>query len=821
MPKKETMDELYAALKKGFLKSPQHNALIKAIKDVNNYTASLRKKDRYKRLPYVTEEQKRTLMDLHKRVAGAADAVLQGSDSERIKDVVRKFSGLAARNYTTIAAYDPAKPKSLATIEEQTRALRLDQRGGGKLRTVVLGGEKRQLVTFLNERGKPVTGFFTPKTITNPVEAVKNAFRTAAQSAASDESKQLLERFLEREKEKLRRESPGKEPDDADAIRSVLDRCTTTRDDKLVVDYEALETEIRESDGAYMPMSKAQFQNDVGPGTIQALADALDNSRTAVEDQLGAAKLQNGSRLDNRACAVSAVADLLGCPEAVTRARPMVLIDADGNEIEGTFTLAGKGAYTDNLIDESAASYVSEDSLRKTNGNVFRNIADIQVLDYICGNPNRSGENLNYSIDPTTYRFTGVQAINNETSFGTLVPKEGEGAGKLPAPENMRVVSRSTYERVMALDRASLKYALRGFGLTEQELDAAGERLTTLQRALKKGVEHYDKLKKDETLDNNKLIQGNNQPGDDSFFSFSGDEQYVNESGEESTALTLDPNVIRVVDDDEFYRLNREDLSATTDPITGKQAEGDAGGPGNTFYEVYDQILRLPGQRDAQQEEREQNRRRAVKLEAGPEQTFGAGNRCVPSMLHENALQANELSLQLTRNDRGGWFRKFSNYRAMQNAVDEYAQYSRKLYERIQRAGDPELRRLPGYRRDLEAIVRPHELKKLQQLAAKVAKSAEKYLQGKGVLAKTQGGVPTHEIEDFDLHTQARIHVAQQALMMGKRDARIRPEEVDAAKVNERRAKEALSRRIGTEKEQLQNGRFAQGGPVNDEIITI
>ena len=76
MPKKpETVQELYQALKKSLSKSPEHRALLRSIEAVNAYTEGLRKRDRYKRIPYVTAAQQQVLMDLHKAVAEAAKAV--------------------------------------------------------------------------------------------------------------------------------------------------------------------------------------------------------------------------------------------------------------------------------------------------------------------------------------------------------------------------------------------------------------------------------------------------------------------------------------------------------------------------------------------------------------------------------------------------------------------------------------------------------------------------------------------------------------------------------------------------------------------------
>ena len=809
MPKKpETMKELYAALKMSLKKSPEHQALIRSIEEVNRYTESLRRKDRFKRVPYVTAEQQEELMKRHKAVAAAAEAVLQDLvTSEKAKDTVRKLSALAARNYTNMAGYDPKSPKTLDTIEEDARSLKLDLRGGGELRNVNVGGTERKVVTFLNEKGKPVTGFFTPKTVYNAREQLKAAFQAAAANAG-DSGTAMIEGFLDAAAKKYGPFEPGQDPEEA-ALEQVLSRCMTSRDDKLVVD-PALLADVFSEVYSELNRSSAQVMNEIGPENLINLSEALETYHSARSNQVGEASIQEGARMDTRSAAVSAVADLLGCPNVVTRARPMVVVDENGSEIEGTFVMETKGCRLDNVPEDQNLSHVGAYSMQGTDGCAYRDIADLQVLDYICGNPNRSKEKLGYQFvnkgDAELPYLAGIQGLDNEGSFGLLVPEEGRQVGSLPALENLRAVSRSTYERVMALDKATLKYALRGFGLSEKELDAAGQRLTQLQNALKKGVEYYAGV--DELYDN-APIEVPDKPDEkdapEDSFSFSNDTIYIDPvTQKENTALTLEPGRIRIVQDDEFYRINRENVSVLVDKSTGKQANLSGKGAedaenlvsGNTFYEACQGILEIPTRIE---------HNKYQELQANSALQAGAGNRCIPAQLRENSRAVNLLSLQLDQSTKT--FHSSGKYRDLQRAAAAYAKYSRKLSLRIETANDPRLRDLPDYKRDLEAILRPKELKKLQELGAKLEKAAQKYLDGKFKNGKTA--------DDYSDYTKRRIENAQMALTLGKKNAVIRPEEEDAAKVNERQAKENLARRLGDRAEALYNRKHPTGKPVD------
>ena len=439
-------------------------------------------------------------MDLHKAVAEAAEKVLQDDFTPgRAKDTLRKLSALAARNYTNLAGYDPVRsPKTLDTIEEEVRAVRLDLRGGGKLQNVRKGGMERQLVTFLNEKGKPVSGYFTPKTVYNAKEKLRKAFADV-QENATPKGRALLSRFLEAAKDKYGPFEAGRDPEEA-ALEEIISRSMMSLDEKLSVDGNLLADTILDVCGEE-GMYSVDVKNEVGVQNLMDLAEALETYRQSRSNGVGEAGIAEGARMDTRAAAASAVADLLGCPNAVARARPMPIIDKDGSELEGTFTQEGRGCRLDNVPTDQDLGHVGEYSMDETDGSAYRDVANLQIVDYLCGRPGRSAEGLSYYFEERAVageqedqlwpRLYGVQGVDNEGSFGTLVPEAGEQGGRLPDLSNFRVIPRSIYERVMALDPASLKYALRGFGLSKQELDAAGQRLTHLQTELQKSVERY------------------------------------------------------------------------------------------------------------------------------------------------------------------------------------------------------------------------------------------------------------------------------------------------------------------------------------------
>ena len=68
---------------------------------------------------------------------------------------------------------------------------------------------------------------------------------------------------------------------------------------------------------------------------------------------------------------------------------------------------------------------------------------------------------------------------------------------------NLKVIPKETRDRVMALTPSALKYALRGYGLTEAELKAAGVRLENMQKYIREAARRD--LEEHRTKDNQYL----------------------------------------------------------------------------------------------------------------------------------------------------------------------------------------------------------------------------------------------------------------------------------------------------------------------------
>ena len=197
------------------------------------------------------------------------------------------------------------------------------------------------------------------------------------------------------------------------------------------------------------------------------------------------------TRNDNKNSAMYDVAKLLGCENLVAKAVPMVVVNGD-RVIKGTFMEHAEGSdranpQTDDLIlniDPKVAMY---------NKNLYRDLADMQVIDYICGNIDRHKQNMIYKTEKTDdgiVKITGITAIDNDASFPERDLKEGEFAftpdnpPRIYRPENFRYVNRKTANIILNLTREQLETALRGHNLKPKAIEKAWQRTQEVQAAL-------------------------------------------------------------------------------------------------------------------------------------------------------------------------------------------------------------------------------------------------------------------------------------------------------------------------------------------------
>ena len=183
--------------------------------------------------------------------------------------------------------------------------------------------------------------------------------------------------------------------------------------------------------------------------------------------------------LDKRNSAMTTVADLLNVPGLVAPARS-VTVKIDGKETVGTFMAFAEG---EDLVKTAPGSPLArvraEDMLTPESVSA---IADLQVLDYVCGNVDRHSRNLFYQMDtsdPQRPKCVGVQGIDNDFSF--CANAHGKNLADIM---NMKIIREDTAKALFTMNPGMLRTVLGGYDLSGEEIDAALKRVGELKQAV-------------------------------------------------------------------------------------------------------------------------------------------------------------------------------------------------------------------------------------------------------------------------------------------------------------------------------------------------
>ena len=197
--------------------------------------------------------------------------------------------------------------------------------------------------------------------------------------------------------------------------------------------------------------------------------------------------IEAGKNIPRRNAAMSVIADRIGRPDLLARSKVMKIRTGQG-EKTGVFMEWAKGK---DLKKDTKTGKILPDlngkKLRFNSARLIKSAADLQALDFICGNTDRHSGNMLYQFEEIDGVMTlvGVQGIDNDSSFGRADGTDERG--KLASLDDMLVMTRSTAEAVMNLSKDELKYSLYGL-VSEEEIDLAWQRTRSLQDKIKESA---------------------------------------------------------------------------------------------------------------------------------------------------------------------------------------------------------------------------------------------------------------------------------------------------------------------------------------------
>ena len=739
--------------------TPAAEAFLESVRNADAKFRELHARDSYGRVKMLTEEDRQQLIALHKEIGQKAEDLLKEENPPEYKTMVRKIAALASGNYNSLRNYSPEEPKTLPEILEDVRTIKLDLRGANLKGTLGAKQSSRQPLTFLNENGETVAGVFTPMKRLNIVERFRQDLKALSERpGTSPDAARILSSFSDKIQQNFSRLvqdrngnpiPPSTDPEENlnDIFSLITDKDGNYDESKLeLVLDEVFTDEYPEDNPASMKLKKSE---------IREVRKLFEKYGVELGVNNYSAGIRGGSRIDNRNAAMSTVAELLGVPDLVARARPMKVIDKNGNEVEGTFMTEAKGLDVGNLSID--AINVGKQSLKNTDGNALKSVADLQVLDFVCGNVDRHGANIFYQFDGLA-RLTGIQGIDNDSSFGTYFPKNGRNRNRLVGFDNLMTVSQSMAQKLLKLRGPELRFALRGYGLSEEELDAATKRMNALKNKIVEDNEYYrDRLAR--------IARGEKVTPPGNFV----------------------PGRIRIVPDADFKYVSFKELSRVDPKVRLAHR--------NLFAIVADNVRAMANLFERQKREYE-SLRSAVAI--------GEDNRANPANLKASEATSAGLLREMKTRTIEGWWKwhhgTSAKFEKMRAAVKAYNDYQKELIDRLGIANHPDMKKDPD--QVLRSFIGVNDLAKLSALGKKVKTSADAYLQDK-------------EGRNNNSYTQSRMEIAELARTFGEKAMERKPEEMELARKNQNRAEQRHNHLMADMDIRFRNSPELQSDPNN------
>ena len=481
-------NELYSQLSQ--MQSPELQPYLAAMRALDEQMKELSKPDRQGLPPLLDAERLQTLMKAYSNAAEQAEkyfsAVPEAAGAQHPeRELVRRISGIISHDMRALTEYrneldaDPeAERQSLPSLIENARTFTVD------LSSVKIksrnGSLSERLPMEITVNGKKLQGMFTKE---SHVMQLDKVLKRIADKAPTEEGKDAINGILDSFRAYGRENDipvKGDESDYSTFANMLLKEKKGKERDRFLCDVLG--------HGKEWGNSAKSISQKCGKAAVDELIRGINDDYGRVYTNV-LSGINPKDRTDDRNAAMSKVASLLGVSNLICNAISMRFKDEKGNVVSGTFMEMAKGIDCTNP-QQNLLGPLNPDAAFRENPTVLRDLANLQALDYICGNTDRHALNMVFTFeDGYPPQVTGVQGIDNDLSFGAKDFPDGHS--KLSSLDNMRVIGEEMARKIEALTPEQLKFALREFSLSEKQLEFAGVRLQSLQAQLKKSREHY------------------------------------------------------------------------------------------------------------------------------------------------------------------------------------------------------------------------------------------------------------------------------------------------------------------------------------------
>ncbi|MCR4715851.1 MAG: hypothetical protein K5656_01595 [Lachnospiraceae bacterium] len=485
---KMSKDELVSELDKIKLDDPDYNQFMDDLRELNNAINSLMTptEDGWKD---IDSNLKKEILDKYKKSNKSMDKFyniaprLRG-EKKRVHKIVKRLAEMITADLNLLNAYDPTKKlKTFPVLLSEARTLKVDV-ANKSLKSMSGKQSARIPMKILGPDGNLITGYFTKANYYDPEKEIALMLEEVAKNIDSPLGKQYI-RDLYKDYMDYYKNHPSSNPaeryyfEGRDELTAMvfIEKYKKKSDKKHpsdAMDEEKLLADLSK----FHNVSVDAVRKEIGAKGLYEFCALAEKKATSIQIS-ASAMIRTGDRIDTRNTAMSIVADLIGVSDVICKSKAMKIVAKDGTEIDGTFM--EESSYTDPLHPGVLTTRLDKDVFAQTDGVGFRQLADLQVLDYICGNIDRHPGNVFFKIDQFL-TFEKVMGIDNDCSFGELVVRK-ENYNRMIVPKNMGILSKKTADAILALDGEHLKFSLIG-KLSKKQIDCTIKRLNIVKETI-------------------------------------------------------------------------------------------------------------------------------------------------------------------------------------------------------------------------------------------------------------------------------------------------------------------------------------------------
>lgn len=500
MPRKSKLVEIHRAkvekiLKDNKLSGKEYGEFLSALNELNQYTDTLLIRQSNGMRPRLTADVKEQLGKYYEKVINACNQIIGGKEvSNDVQLLVKEIkSVIDAENGTlSMASEKDGYQEIMDRMRNVEITMNSDQleKAGGML-------SSRIPVEYMDGNGNKVSGFFTTKHNLDYKQEILDSIEEFQHKNATFVVNDVFADFISNRLNSWAKEYPGEKYDDSlegeDFISQVFSNVISRKMMFGISDDEAAKMQSKIFFEMYNDNHK--YYKKGTPEYAEKEAQFVENSRELMDKLLNIVhqycfytKIQNlhsGVNIDQMNSAMSDVAKLLGMEKLLCDTQSMTIM-VDGKPTKGTFMAKAEGLDYNNLPKEHP--FYKKGISNETNGAILKDLYNLQVLDYICGNIDRHIANMFYKFDKEGNPI-GVQGIDNDCAFGLHASGSRYifSTQQMVEPERMKLIPKSTADKIMLMDDNILKSVLKGRELSDDQISFACKRLKDVNKAITDG----------------------------------------------------------------------------------------------------------------------------------------------------------------------------------------------------------------------------------------------------------------------------------------------------------------------------------------------